>query len=94
MLDRAKELRMGSALSKPSDGMLPQVDVGAMISGSRFSTIQNTIEAAVNHGALVEYGGHPHRHTYLESAQYFTPTVVGQVTPSMPIAQTESMCIT
>ncbi|KAJ3477063.1 hypothetical protein NLI96_g10721 [Meripilus lineatus] len=89
MLDRAKELRMGSALSKPSDGMLPQVDVGAMISGSRFSTIQNTIEAAVNHGALVEYGGHPHRHTYLESAQYFTPTVVGQVTPSMPIAQTE-----
>ena len=90
MLERAKELRMGSALSKPSDGMLPVVDMGAMISGDRFRVIGNILEAAERQGAVIEYRGQPYRHQYLETAQYFTPTVVGNVTQDMDIAQKES----
>ncbi|CAL1694478.1 unnamed protein product [Somion occarium] len=85
---RAAEIRLGSALLKPTDGVIPTVDCGSMLSSNRFQHIVRVLETAQNHGAIVEQGGSPHKHTFLDGA-YFEPTVVGNVDPQSEIAQFE-----
>ena len=90
IVERTKQLRLGTALSQPQDGFIPTVDVGAMISNQRFQYLENVLEAAVNHGATIDEGGRRWNHPYLEHGSYFKPTVVGNVDPGSELAQRES----
>ncbi|KAI0296140.1 Aldehyde/histidinol dehydrogenase [Russula brevipes] len=87
ILDRARSLRMGGALS--ADGVGTGVDIGSMISRERFQMLQDLIEAAVTQGAHVGMGGRPHNHPYLAHGAFFEPTVIGEVQRDMDIAQHE-----
>lgn len=89
LAERAQQLRLGSALSRPTDGLVPVVDCGAMISNEEFNKLKSWIEAAVNHGAVLETGGQPWPHPYLENGLFFSPTVIGNVDPNSMIAQNE-----
>lgn len=93
--ERAQQLRLGCALTRPTDGLIPVVDCGAMISNERFDHLKNLIEAAVAHGAVLETGGQPWPHPYLEHGLFFSPTVIGNVDPNSAIAQEEckSQCL-
>ena len=90
IVERTKELRMGSALSQPNDGFIPTVDVGAMINSSRFDDLERVVQSAQSHGATVDAGGSRWHHPYLEQGSYFSPTVVGNVDPGSELASRES----
>ncbi len=90
IVERAKQLPLGPALSQPNDGFIPTVDVGAMISSDRFNDLERVLETAINHGATVDAGGVRWKHPYLEHGSYFSPTVVGNVAPDSELAQRES----
>ena len=90
IVERTKELRLGSALSQPTDGFIPTVDVGAMISSARFADLERVVESAQTHGGVVDVGGARWKHPYLENGSYFSPTVVGNVNPASELAQRES----
>ena len=92
IVERTKQLRLGSALSQPNDGFVPTVDIGSMIDTSRFQYLQRVIESAGRHGGTVEVGGGPWTHPYLERGAYFSPTVVGNPDPESELARTESEC--
>lgn len=85
---RAEEIRLGSALLRPTDGVIPTVDCGSMVSDNRFAHLNRILESAEMHGATIETGGKPFRHSFLNGA-YYEPTVVGNVDPLSEIAQTE-----
>ena len=87
--ERAAQLRLGCALTRPTDGIIPTVDCGAMLSNDRFDELRTLIDSAVNHGAILEHGGQPWRHPYLENGYFFSPTVLGNVDPASEIAQRE-----
>ena len=87
--ERTQQLRLGSALSRPTDGLVPVVDCGAMIDNRRFGYLKQLIEEAVAHGAVLEVGGQPWPHPYLENGLFFSPTVIGNVDPASRIAQEE-----
>ncbi|THH26972.1 hypothetical protein EUX98_g7220 [Antrodiella citrinella] len=87
--ERAQQLRLGCTLTRPTDGLIPVVDCGAMIDNERFDHLRNLIEAAVSHGAVLETGGQPWPHPYLEHGLFFSPTVIGNVDPNSQIAQEE-----
>ncbi len=81
---RIKALRVGSALDDPDD-----VDVGAMISDSRFGQLEKLVIDAVNHGARCLVGGKRFVHPRYPRGHYFQPTLLVDVTPSMRIANEE-----
>ena len=81
---RIKALRVGSGLDDPSD-----VDVGAMISDSRFRQLEKLVIDAVNHGARCLVGGKRFVHPRHPRGHYFQPTLLVDVTPSMRIANEE-----
>jgi Aldehyde dehydrogenase family len=87
ILDRARGLRIGGALS--ADDVGTGVDVGSMISQERFQFLQDTVEAAERQGAHVELGGRRRDHPYLTNGAFFEPTVIGEVQRDMDIAQKE-----
>jgi acyl-CoA reductase-like NAD-dependent aldehyde dehydrogenase len=87
IIHRAGGLRIGAALS--ADGVGTGVDMGSMISRQRFQSLQDLIAAAVAQGAQVGFGGGPVAHPYLNNGAYFEPTVIGEVTREMDIAQRE-----
>lgn len=87
-IERASELRLGSALLRPTDGVIPTVDCGAMISNDRFDALDRVLESAQMHGAVVEQGGRRYSHSFLNGA-YYEPTVVGNVDPEGELAQQE-----
>ena len=87
--ERADKLRPGHSLKSPGDGVAPVADVGAMISGERFPGLQRAIQEAVDQGATLTVGGEPWTHPYLEKGSYFKPTLLGDVHPEAPIAQSE-----
>ncbi|KAH8099755.1 meiotic sister-chromatid recombination aldehyde dehydrogenase [Cristinia sonorae] len=87
--ERAQQLRLGCAISRPMDGHIPTVDCGAMISSHRFPELKNLIETAINHGATCEAGGDVWNHPYYEHGLFFLPTVLGNVDPHSLIAQKE-----
>ena len=81
---RIKELRTGSSLDDPDD-----VDVGAMISDTRFQQLENLITDAVSQGARCLVGGKRYTHPKYPKGHYFQPTLLIDVTPSMRIANEE-----
>ena len=81
---RIKTLRVGSTLDDPDD-----VDVGAMISDSRFEQLEKLVADAVNQGARCLVGGKRLVHHKYPKGHYFRPTLLVDVTPSMRIANEE-----
>ena len=81
---RIKALRVGSALDNPND-----VDVGAMISDSRFEQLEKLVTDAVSQGASCLVGGKRFVHGKYPNGHYFQPTLLVNVTPSMRIANEE-----
>ncbi|KAF1991571.1 aldehyde dehydrogenase [Aulographum hederae CBS 113979] len=81
---RIKSFRSGSIL----DSATP-IDVGASISAANFSTLESLIADAVSRGATLLAGGKRLLHPDHPKGHYFQPTLLIDVTPSMPIAQTE-----
>ena len=72
-----------------ADGVGTGVDMGSMNSRERFQALQDRIGAATAQGAQVELGGRPATHVYLNNGAFFEPTVIGEVTRDMDIAQNE-----
>lgn len=88
--DRTSKLRAGSVLTASEEGFVPTIDCGAMISRDRFEGLEAIISSAQRAGALVSAEmGKGWKHSYHEHGCYFHPTVVGNVTPEMDIAQHE-----
>lgn len=75
---RVRALRLG-----------PDADVGAMISDASFDRLEELIADAVSRGARLLVGGRRHRHPDHPRGLYFSPTLLVDVTPAMPIAQHE-----
>ena len=81
---RIKALRVGSALDDPNE-----VDVGAMISDSRFEQLEKLVTDAVSQGASCLVGGKKFVHDRYPNGHYFQPTLLVNVTPSMRVANEE-----
>lgn len=81
---RVSTLRSGSALDSPTP-----IDVGAMISSTRFSHLEHLIQEAISQGATLVTGGSRLNHPDYPRGHYFQPTLITDVTPSMRIAQEE-----
>ncbi|KAK7202935.1 Aldedh-domain-containing protein [Myxozyma melibiosi] len=81
---RVPILRIGSVLDEKQP-----VDMGAMISDARFSTLKFLIDDAVHHGAKLLCGGQRYKHLQYKYGSYFEPTLLIDVTPEMLIARTE-----
>ena len=81
---RIKALRVGSTLDEPND-----VDVGAMISDSRFGQLEKLVSDAVSQGASCLVGGKRFVHDRYPNGHYFQPTLLVNVTPSMRVANEE-----
>ncbi|PHH63533.1 hypothetical protein CDD81_5720 [Ophiocordyceps australis] len=75
---RVRHLRLG-----------PDADVGAMISDASFDRLEHLIADAVARGARLLVGGRRYFHPLYPAGHYFTPTLLVDVTPDMPIAQQE-----
>ncbi|CAE6499499.1 unnamed protein product [Rhizoctonia solani] len=86
---RIKLLRTGSVLNASAEGFVQIVDVGAQISSARFAELERLIQAAVEDGADLVVGGGRWRNPFLEEGLYFSPTLLGNVSDQMEIAQTE-----
>ena len=63
--------------------------MGAMISGQRFSHLEELIQNAVKHGAKLVHGGYRYNHPKYPQGFYFQPTLLVDVTKSMAIANEE-----
>ncbi|KAI4092409.1 MAG: hypothetical protein LQ344_003474 [Seirophora lacunosa] len=84
LTSRIQNLRLGSSLSSSTE-----IDIGPLISPSRFPTLTDLISSAVASGATLHCGGTPYTHPSHPRGHYFTPTLLSSITPRMPIAQTE-----
>lgn len=81
---RIPEIRVGSDIDQ-----LEEIDMGALISGSRTEHLEKLIAAAVADGARLLAGGHRFAHPNYPQGHYFEPTLLVDVTPAMQIAQEE-----
>ncbi|RUP47288.1 Aldehyde/histidinol dehydrogenase [Jimgerdemannia flammicorona] len=81
---RIKELRLGSVLDDEEG-----VDCGAMTMGTQNDKLETLITDAVSKGARLLVGGKRYSHPRHPSGQYFSPTLLVDVTPEMNIARHE-----
>lgn len=87
---RIQSLRLGSVLLDSSNSDKPTTpDMGAMISPACFDRLEHLIKDAVRQGARLICGGTRFSHPKHTHGHYFAPTLLADVTPSMPIAQME-----
>lgn len=90
---KIQALRQGN----PSTGTDAAVDCGAMVMARQIDIIQALIDDAVASGATLHCGGHKPKATTQEQGQFYPPTLLTDVTPTMRIAQEEVfgpvMCI-
>ena len=75
-----RSLRQGASSEKE------RVDVGAIVSPIQLDLIERAVDEAVAEGARVLVGG---KRTLREGGQYFEPTILTDVTPTMAIMQEE-----
>jgi aldehyde dehydrogenase (NAD+) len=79
---RAKALRVG-------DGLEPSTQMGPSISQGQLDTVKKYVEIGVSEGARLVCGGHPLVSGAHARGHFHEPTIFGDVTPSMRIAQEE-----
>ncbi|KAJ3277301.1 Meiotic Sister-Chromatid recombination aldehyde dehydrogenase, partial [Borealophlyctis nickersoniae] len=76
-------LRVGPPLEE-------DVDVGAMTMASQIDIIQRLVDDAVAKGARLLAGGKQFIHPKYPKGQFYTPTLLADITPDMLIAQEET----
>jgi aldehyde dehydrogenase (NAD+) len=76
-----EQVRLGDTLD-------PATTMGPVVSRAQFDKVQGLIESGIREGATVVCGG-PGRPSEFNRGYYVRPTVFGNVTPSMAIAQQE-----
>lgn len=90
MVKHISKLRAGPPLGK-------EVDMGAMTMYSQIKKVQELVDDAVEKGARLLVGGNQHTDPDFPHGQYYSPTLLVDVTPEMRIAQEEVfgpvMCI-
>lgn len=78
-----------SLLESRIAALRPGIDIGAMVSPSRFPHLESLITNAVSQGARLLVGGKRYNHPSYPQGHYFNPTLLVDVTPHMQIAQEE-----
>ncbi len=78
----AKSLRVGNGLD-------PHVEMGPLVNESQLRTVENYIDIGKKEGAKLVAGGHRLESGELAKGYFHEPTVFGDVSPRMRIAQEE-----
>lgn len=81
-LEKAKRIKVGDPFEKG-------VHMGAVISPSHEKTIDSYVKLAVEEGAEILYGGKRPEGPEFETGNWYMPTIIGNVTNDMRIAQEE-----
>lgn len=89
VLPKIHRIRLGGVLLYEQDHSPPTLDMGSMISSRSFTKLESLISSAVAQGATLHTGGHVSSHNSYPNGNYFLPTLLSNVKPSMFIAQTE-----
>jgi alpha-ketoglutaric semialdehyde dehydrogenase len=82
LVGRAKALRVG-------DGLDPSVQMGPVVSEAQLATVAQYVEIGSKEGARLLTGGHRLRDGAYASGFFHEPTIFGDVSPTMRIAQEE-----
>ncbi|TPX38320.1 hypothetical protein SmJEL517_g00308 [Synchytrium microbalum] len=83
------ERRISGLIQGPPLSSTKAVDCGAMTMSQASKNIQHLVDDAVKSGARLLVGGKPYKCPSYPSGQYFTPTLLVDVTPDMKIAKEE-----
>ncbi|HEY7834062.1 MAG TPA: aldehyde dehydrogenase family protein [Ktedonobacterales bacterium] len=82
LVAKAEQLRIG-------DGLLPETDMGPLVNRGRVGAVHEYTEIGRAEGARLLTGGRALDGGDLAEGAYYAPTVFGDVTPTMRIAQEE-----
>jgi aldehyde dehydrogenase (NAD+) len=82
LVTKAQALRLG-------DGLSPNTDVGPIINEARLKRVHGYTRIGLKEGAKLLCGGEIHREGECRRGFFYTPTVFGDVSPKMRIAQEE-----
>lgn len=80
LVTRAERIKVG-------DPMLPETEMGPLISAEHHHGVSSAVESAVRAGATIRCGGH--RPVHLKTGHYFLPTILCDVANQALIAQEE-----
>jgi acyl-CoA reductase-like NAD-dependent aldehyde dehydrogenase len=83
---RDRVVALTQSLSQGASSEGERIDVGAIVSPLQLDLIERMVEEAVAGGARVLVGG---KRALSERGQFFEPTILTDVTPTMPIMQEE-----
>lgn len=81
-IEAAKGLKLGH-------GLLPDTDVGPLVSDEQLKKVQHYIQIGTQEGATLALGGHHVTHGELAYGYFMEPTIFTDVLPSMRIAKEE-----
>jgi aldehyde dehydrogenase (NAD+) len=84
-----KSFKIATSGLRVGDGLQRDVDMGPVINESQFNKILNYIEIGKKEGAKLLLGGKPCRKGNCSKGYFIEPTIFGDVTPEMRIAQEE-----
>jgi len=82
LLDRISRLRLGH-------GLEADTDVGPLINASQLERVHSYMDVARSDGAHILTGGESAREGTLAQGNFYRPTLLGDVTPNMRVAQEE-----
>ena len=82
LVERAQKLRLG-------DGLLPTTDVGPLINEAQLRRVHGYADIARQEGAKILTGGHIYTEGDCAKGFFYAPTIFGDVTTDMRIAQEE-----
>lgn len=82
LVARTKALRLG-------DGLLPETEVGPVVSEAQLESVHRYVEIGKQEGARLLTGGERVRHGDLARGSFYAPTIFDNVAPGMRIEQEE-----
>ena len=80
LVTKTQALRLG-------DGMSPSTDVGPLINDAQLKRVHGYTRVALKEGAKLLCGGEAYREGECKKGFFYAPTVFGEVTPKMRVAQ-------
>ncbi len=82
LIEKVRSLRIG-------DGLNEDVDMGPLINESQRQKVRKYVDIGIGEGAKLLTGGDYHKEKGCKNGFFFQPTVFGNVSPKMRIAQEE-----
>ena len=82
LINRTKALKLG-------DGLKAKTDVGPLINESQRTKVHNYVQIGKNEGAKLLTGGNHATGANCKNGSFYQPTIFGEVSPGMRIAQEE-----